>query len=291
MNKLVSAIITTHNRIDLLPRAIKSVLNQTYPFIECIVIDDASNDNTQKYCEQISSIKYIKISPSESKGGNYARNIGINNAKGDYIAFLDDDDYWEENKIEEQYSLAIQKRSDIIYCLRKFENFTNNQITYTYEKGNINNQGDLSNKIFRHYITSTSCLFIARNLLVKINGFDEKLKMWQEYELMIRLAQISNIYYVPKQLVVYRNITNPQRISGKYDNCLETIKYIYRKHKQTYNKLPCSDQFYFQYMAISELYHRSKQSRKYYVHIILFPFYMTYKIIEKTFFNIINKQL
>ena len=79
-NELVSAIITTHNRVELLKRAIDSVFSQTYKTVECIVVDDASEDGTREYCETQKNIKYIIISKEESKGGNYARNLGVKNA-------------------------------------------------------------------------------------------------------------------------------------------------------------------------------------------------------------------
>ena len=99
--RLVSAIITTHNRKDLLKRAIDSVFAQTYPNIELIVVDDASNDGTSEMCDD-NRINYIFIPKLESHGGNYARNLGIKASKGEYCAFLDDDDYWLPTKIEKQ---------------------------------------------------------------------------------------------------------------------------------------------------------------------------------------------
>ena len=104
----VSAIITTHNRCDLLVRAIESVLSQTYREQECIVVDDASVDDTSEVCKRYPVI-YLQIPKEESRGGNYARNLGIKASKGKYCAFLDDDDYWLPTKIEKQVEL-IEKR-------------------------------------------------------------------------------------------------------------------------------------------------------------------------------------
>ena len=84
--KLVSAIITTNNRLELLKRAIESVRTQTYSNMECIVVDDASTDGTYEYC-QGQPVRYLYIPPEESKGGNYARNRGIEMAQGEYVAF------------------------------------------------------------------------------------------------------------------------------------------------------------------------------------------------------------
>lgn len=95
--KLVSAIITTHNRLSLLKRAVESALSQTYKNIEVIVVDDASTDGTPEYCNEL-PLRYIYIPKEESRGGNHARNLGILAAKGEYVAFLDDDDYWLPRK-------------------------------------------------------------------------------------------------------------------------------------------------------------------------------------------------
>ena len=123
LHPLVSAVIITHNRKKLAERAIKSVLGQTYRNIECIVIDDKSDDGTQEYLKSkfANQIKYHYIPPELSKGGNHARNIGISLASGKYIAFLDDDDLWLRHKIERQVQvLSRNEKIDMVYCLRFF---------------------------------------------------------------------------------------------------------------------------------------------------------------------------
>jgi glycosyltransferase involved in cell wall biosynthesis len=98
----------------LLQRAIDSVKGQTYQPIELIVVDDWSSDGTKEFCEQ-QDFKYIHIPQSESKGGNYARNLGIKNAQGEYIAFLDDDDSWLPEKIEKQVRLLLDKQCGLVF--------------------------------------------------------------------------------------------------------------------------------------------------------------------------------
>ena len=102
----VSVVITTHNRIKYLLEAISSVIAQTYRNIELIVVDDASDDETQTTLSNPSYdelLTYIRIDKSE--GGNHARNVGILRSSGKYIALLDDDDTWEPTKIEKQVRL------------------------------------------------------------------------------------------------------------------------------------------------------------------------------------------
>lgn len=103
---LVSVIIPTHNRSDLLPRAVKSVLRQTYKNLELMIVDDCSTDNTSKIVQSFDDnrIKYIRSEISKRYGG--ACNIGFENSKGKYIALLDDDDEWsDEEKLKEQVNV------------------------------------------------------------------------------------------------------------------------------------------------------------------------------------------
>ena len=119
MNSLVSAIIPTYNSVNYISEAINSVLNQTYKNCEIIVVDDGSTDNTRKTVENYIR-KYphkIKYFYQENKGPSAARNKGIKEARGNYIAFLDSDDLWLPDKLEKQISLFMKDVSlKLTYC-------------------------------------------------------------------------------------------------------------------------------------------------------------------------------
>ena len=238
MNKLVSAIITTHNRQDLLIRAVKSVLNQTYKDIELIVVDDASDKRADKMLKEF-DLQYIYIPKEESKGGNHARNIGILAAKGEYVAFLDDDDYWLPMKIEEQIAIAEEKNCELVYCPKTSEIITKDStIIYAHASPNPTMTGDLRKKILYNICTTTSCILVKKRALVEVGMFDENLKFWQEYELTIRLAQRTPFFYAWKDLVVYRvNTADNSRLTNKYDEWRYAVKYIYNKHTILYKNL------------------------------------------------------
>lgn len=161
-NLRVSAIITTHNRKVLLKRSIESVFSQTYPNIELIVVDDASTDGTDDYCKVL-SLRYIYISKQESKGGNYARNLGIKAATGEYVAFLDDDDYWLPSKIEKQVTLLENSDCELVYCGRRLEIISKDNIKYVDLLPNKQYQGNMRKKnivddmcYYFYYISKTS---------------------------------------------------------------------------------------------------------------------------------------
>lgn len=133
MSNLVSVVIPTHNRADLLPRAINSVLKQTYTNIEVIIVSDGSTDNTRdvvdSFIKNDDRVKFIEYTPS--KGGNVARNKGIEASTGEYIAFLDDDDEWLLEKLKKQVEIIeSDKEIGLVY--------TGSRIIYVNEKVEYN---------------------------------------------------------------------------------------------------------------------------------------------------------
>ena len=101
-NPKVSVIIPTYNRADLLPRAVNSVLSQTFSDYEIIIVDDHSPDNTQDVIAAFTDPRIRSIRHRTNRRQSAAINTGIANAMGEYIAFLDDDDEWLPNKLEGQ---------------------------------------------------------------------------------------------------------------------------------------------------------------------------------------------
>ena len=234
--KKVSAIITTHNRCDLLKKALDSVLNQTYKNIECIVVDDKSNDGTENYMNSVlennKQVKYIRIQDEKVTGGNFARNLGIKNSTGEYIAFLDDDDEWFPEKIEKQVEILEEEcEVGLVTCRRKIE--YNNGEMYVEEKAIDRGICDYSKKIFYTYVGVISSILFRKNLLIEIGGLDENLKFWQDYELAIRMCQISKIAFIDECLLLYReNLKDKQRKTNQFEKWLQATEYVHNKFKK-----------------------------------------------------------
>lgn len=261
MMPLVTAIVLTHNRKDLVVRAIDSVLVQTYPNIECVVVDDASNDGTKEMLSVRSDIRYIYIPKEESCGGNHARNVGIKSAKGEYVAFLDDDDYWLPNKIDKQVALIKEKGCEVVYGGMRAELVAkDNTIRYEDWAPHEGGEGDLSKKILTKIYTTTSGLLVSKSALERVGLFDEKLRYWQEYELVIRLAQISEIYAVHESVFVYRiDEHDSQRLTNKYRTWKDSVAYVHKKHRMLYRSLPYESQAIAMRMYHGEAYYRAKR--------------------------------
>ncbi|MGL5079822.1 MAG: glycosyltransferase family 2 protein, partial [Waterburya sp.] len=118
---LISVIIPTYNRADLIIRAIASVREQVYQNLEIIVVDDASDQDIAQVVQQIndSRIKYIRH--QTNLGGSEARNTGIKHSQGKYIAFLDSDDVWLPNKLSSQLAaIFAQEERDNLVCYSQF---------------------------------------------------------------------------------------------------------------------------------------------------------------------------
>ena len=258
--ELVSSIITTHNRADLLKRAIESVLNQTYKNIECLVVDDNSTDNTREVCSQY-SIHYIYIPKEESRGGNYARNIGIKASKGEYCAFLDDDDYWLPQKIEKQVELIRKMKCELVYCGIMEERITPKGDKYTVQLPSPSLCGNMKRKILQAIPTTTTNILVRRDALFGIGLFDENLRFWQEYELTIRLAQRLPFFFVNEPLSVYRvDICDVQRLTNKFYEWKNAVRYIHAKHAELYAKLNAWEHYKVWHMIWEDAARRSKSS-------------------------------
>lgn len=236
MNDMVSIIIPTYNRPTFLERSIKSVLKQTYKNIEVIVVDDNGDRNvaqeeTIKIMGKFKNYPHVRYIINEKNvGGAESRNIGVKNAKGIYISFLDDDDIYDENKIQEQIKVLKENQNiDVCYCGMTYLNTEGVPIG----KRDIYVEGseDLIEKHIFRPITGTPALLMKKNIFEEVNGFDN-LKRYQDANLIFKiLANNYNLSCVKKELVkVY--IHNEERISTNGEWVFMEREYI--KNTQKY---------------------------------------------------------
>ena len=165
----VSIVIPTKNRPQLLNRAINSILKQTYEDWELFIINDAEKEATINFSDTRIQI----INNKNKTGANGARNTGINLATGNYIAFLDDDDAWHEDKLLKQVNLMDTTKAILCYTGKKIiYQKKNTSITrFSYRTHILSPQFTLQ---LHNYIGTTSSIIIRRDLCNGNINFDEK---------------------------------------------------------------------------------------------------------------------
>lgn len=193
MNYFISVIIPTHCRsIGTLDKAVQSVKRQSISVFEIIIVDDNVNttlsENIISYCRQ-NDLVYI-VSGGIGAGG--ARNIGINTAKGDYIAFLDDDDIWLPNKLCLQMSLFSEPNTALVYSrgytIKTDRSGVTTKTPYatdSYYRTSVN----YTDLLEKNYIGTTTQLIINKDILMQIGGFDASLPSRQDYDLCLRISK------------------------------------------------------------------------------------------------------
>lgn len=226
-DKLVSVVITTRNRCCLLKRAIESVLNQTYKNIELIIIDDNSSDNTQELARSLKD-KIIYIRHNKCMGGAAARMTGSKRASGKYIAFLDDDDQWEPEKIERQINAAKGAGPDcaVVTCGAKI--FFNKRSEPTLNMPRIN--GDIRQGILENGLgTVPSCHLFKKDIYDKMEGYDLDLPAHNEHDIWMKMADMNyQTIALNEPLVILHEDERPTMM-GDVDNRIKAFRLFYNK--------------------------------------------------------------
>ena len=238
MAQSVSAVVITRNRKALLERALHSVLSQTRQDLELIVVDDGSTDGTREWMEDFAARHAIRyIYNADGLGGNHVRNIGIRAASGKYIALLDDDDEWLPEKTDRQLRLLeSDPEIGVVSCgrLARYDDGREEA-----EDPFLLPEGNLREAIFTDLHFTSSRLMIRRSLLEEAGLFDESLRAWQDYELMIRLCQLTRVGIVRENLVrYYIAIADPNRVSNQLEIWRGAVDQIHRKHAVLLDSLP-----------------------------------------------------
>lgn len=236
MNPKVSIVIPSYNRASVLPRAIKSVFAQTFHDFEIIVVDDCSTDDTANVVPSFfdSRIRYIRH--EQNKGGNAARNTGINAAKGEFVAFLDSDDVWLPEKLQKQLAVFVKPEIGLVYCGLIFMVPGIGEINRWFVKCGPDFREDL---LVSNYIGTTSVAVVRTELLKKINGFDESLRSCQDWDLYLRLKETCDFGYAEEFLVHYQiNRKSRTQISTDPEAVLSGQDAIQRKYSRQIAQLP-----------------------------------------------------
>lgn len=239
---LVSVIIPTYSRPDKLKEAIISVFNQSYKQLEIVVVDDnppnsIARDETTKLIRHFNDGRIIYVCHEINRGANAARNTGIINSSGAFIAFLDDDDRYFPTKIEEQVQIIESysdrengvlvfagsvRVGDMIYSGSKWMSVSEKKLFFPDQ-----------NLIYsKNYIGSNSYIMIERNHLVEVGGFDDSLASCQDWDLFIRLG-LKGVQFVGVNLpLVEYHSHEGERITNDKTKKVQGHLSILNKHSE-----------------------------------------------------------
>jgi len=223
---LVSVVIPSKNRQDLLVSALESVFNQTYPSIEIIVVDDGSDTSLGPLLQKVFGNNFQCLRNEVSFGAAAARNRGAMAAHGEFIAFLDDDDLWLPDKLDRQVDAFKKKSHDVgvVYCGFNFllgELVVPHQNTYYATP-------DLRIAALTECPVGSPTPLIKKKFFDMVGGFDVEFPSCQDWDLWIRLSKVCKFYAVTESLALYR--VHGNQISTDLSKKIEGRKRILDKH-------------------------------------------------------------
>ena len=232
---LVTVVIPTKNRRELLEKALNSVYQQSHSNLEILVINDHSTDDTEQFLnnEIANGNRLRMLIPEESKGAAHARNLGISQATGQFIAFLDDDDEWLPTKIEQQLIKFDNPEVGLVYTGAEIV-VTDLGFSY-YSKPTL--RGNVfENLLIENYIGTTNTVVLRAEIAKKL-WFDTSLAARQDYDLWLRVAKEWQIEGVSEPLTRVYSRNSLKRITSDVNNYIDGIKYINQKFEQDIQRL------------------------------------------------------
>lgn len=234
--ELVSVVITTCNRTpDIVKIAIDSVLNQTYPNVQLIVVNDSPNFKYRSELEEMINGyegRVIYLVNEAQKGANYARNLGAKKSDGTILSFLDDDDYWHINRLE-KIVMKIDEGCDVVYS---------DYVIFSEKGSRINSRflpkddEKLERILAGNFLGGFSNVTFTKKLFEKVGMLDESMPSYQDQDLFIRLVQHGRLGYINEGLSYYR--ITPVSISLNENKKFTGMKMLLEKYEHLFNKYP-----------------------------------------------------
>lgn len=232
---LISVIVPVYNVDQYLNRSIDSILSQTYTDIEVLLVDDGSTDCSGKICDEYANKdSRVRVFHKINEGVSSARNVGLDNAKGQWITFVDADDWIDKNMYQKLYNTAVSTQADIVLC--SFYEYHGLGKTFLIEA--ISTESDKI-EILRNYIlsfTSLCNMLVSRNLYVDNNlRIPKDINNCEDFWLTVRLfyyakkiysLHIPLYYYNRENVNSILNNPNEERRNSEYLSYIDTINFF-----------------------------------------------------------------
>ena len=216
-NPLISVIVPVYNILDYLPRCVQSIMEQTYSNIEILLVDDGSTDGTGQLCDELALTDgRIKVFHKENGGSSSARNLGISHAKGEYLGFVDSDDYIDSTMYEQLYAATTEKDVKLAQIGRNEVDENGNLLANICEPPKeieyITNENFLK-ELLMHRGDCSFCTKLVHRTLFEEDKFPEGV-LNEDFHLMVKmLSKVETIVSLPEQAyhVFYRIGSNTRR--------------------------------------------------------------------------------
>jgi glycosyltransferase involved in cell wall biosynthesis len=224
----VSVILPTFNRANVLPRAMHSVLQQTFQDLELIIVDDGSSDNTREVVENIKDprVKYLKH--DKNAGLPAARNTGLKEARGKFMAFQDDDDQWLDKRLQVQVPLLEGTDLDtgVVYCDSiKMEH---GKRSYLYSPSRSDKSGDLYHRFLMGNFVTVIAALVKKECFQKVGMFDERLPYFEDWDIWLRISKYYKFKYSEEPMVIVHFTEGS--MTTDMDKMVQARKIMLEKH-------------------------------------------------------------
>ena len=190
-----------YNAARFLPQALASLQAQTLGEIEVVIVDDGSTDNTRQVLQPYLEDRRFRYYHIDNSGASIARNIGIQKARGQFVAFLDADDEWLPLKLQKQLPLFSDARVGVVYSKRQNISESGVELPTRHEQFY---RGEVLGKIFNRNFVPLSAAVVRKRCFAEVGLFDPALRMAMDYDLFIRISVRYHFDYVDEALVKYR---------------------------------------------------------------------------------------
>ncbi len=204
-DSLVSVVITCYNYGKYLSGCLESVLAQTYRNIEIIVVNDGSTDITEEVINKYLPDPRIRYVKQENSGQARAKNVGIKNSSGEFIAFLDADDIWRKDKLEKQMPYFSNSSVGVVYSIAKYIDENGSPFAYTLESKYLRPQsGSVTENLYLDNFIPFSSAVVRSKCFEEGYLFDESIKMGIDWDLWLRISVNYMFELVDEPLLNYR---------------------------------------------------------------------------------------
>lgn len=226
----ISIIIPAFNVGDYLEQCVISILSQTYHNTEVLLIDDGSRDETPEICDKLSDdFAQVIVFHKKNGGVSSARNIGIQHATGDYLMFVDGDDWLDSTCLEDMLHMINMTKSDACSCNKYYKNNSPQIATSLCTKTALNAK-DVIKKHLRYGFIASPCLTLWKRDFVKDVSFNENIHTLEDWEYNFRcLTRIRTICILDKAYYHYRTVKGSASVSpvnNRKLTCLEIPRYV-----------------------------------------------------------------